>query len=90
MLLDCGYGDLDISDIKIGETSIDSYDDVEYEVTTTPTLFTQDIFELSVGAALTAENDTASRTTQTATTEISLDLIFAQGLFGVNSKNASV
>jgi len=28
MMLDLGYGDLDISDIKIGDTSIDSYTDV--------------------------------------------------------------
>lgn len=63
MMLDLGYGDLDISDIQIGETPISSYDDVEWEVSQNPTLFTQDIYELSVGAALKVENDTATRTT---------------------------
>jgi hypothetical protein len=86
MLLDLGYGDLDISDIRIGETDIASYDDVEWEISTTPTLFTQDIFELSVGVALTNVNDTALRTTQTASREISLDIIFGSGLFGVDDR----
>lgn len=90
MLLDLGYGDLDISDIKIGETAIGSYDGVEWEIGTTPSLFTQDIYELQVGVALNDENDVAQRTTQTATTEISLDLLFPQGLFGVNAKGDTV
>lgn len=86
MLLDLGYGDLDISDILIGETAISSYDGVEWEVTKTPTLFTQDIYELQVAATLNDENDTATRTTQTDTTEISGDIVFGQGLFGVDDK----
>ena len=54
MLLDLGYGDLDVTDIKIGETAISSYEDVEYEVSTNPALFSQDIFELAVGVSLNA------------------------------------
>lgn len=90
MLLDLGYGDLDVSDIRIGETDIDSYDDVEYEISTAPTLFSQDIYELSVGVALNASGDNATRTTQAASQEISLDIIFGQGLFGVNNKGKTV
>lgn len=90
MLLDLGYGDLDISDIKIGETAIASYEDVEWEISTSPSLFAQDIYELAVGSALTAVNDTATRTTQTASREISLDLIFNGGLYGVNDKAETV
>lgn len=90
MLLDLGYGDLDISDIKIGETPIESYEDVEYEISTAPSLFSQDIYELSVGVALNVSSDYATRTTQTASTEISLDLIFAGGLYGVNAKGETV
>lgn len=90
MLLDLGYGDLDVSDIRIGETAIDSYDDVEYEISTAPTLFSQDIYELSVGVALNASGDNATRTTQAASQEISLDIIFGQGLFGVNNKGKTV
>jgi hypothetical protein len=86
MLLDIGEGDdLDVSDIKIGETPIESFDDVEYEVTRTPTLFTQDIFEATVGTTLAA-GDSDTRTTQANTTEMSVDLVFPQGLFAVDEK----
>lgn len=86
MLLDLGYGDLDISDIQIGDTAIDQYDGVQYEITTTPTLFTQDIYEAAVGIPLTKVGDSATRTTQTATTQISLDLVAQNGLFSADSK----
>ena len=89
MLLDLGYGDLDISDIRIGETDIASYEDVEWEISTTPSLFTQDIYELSVGVPLNALNDTATRTTQASSQEISIDLIASGGLFGVDNKGAT-
>lgn len=94
MLLDLGYetepGSLDISDLRIGETEIESFDDVEYEISTAPELFSQDIYELSVGVALNGLSDYAIRTTQAATTEISLDLIFSAGLYGVNDKGKTV
>jgi hypothetical protein len=85
MLLDLGWGDLDISDIQIGSSPISSYSDVEYEISTTPTLFSQDIYEASVATTL-VDGGSASRTTQLATTEISLDLVFGNGLFGVDNK----
>lgn len=90
MLLDLGYGDLDVSDIRIGETDIASYEGVEWEVNTAPTLFSQDIYELSVGVTLDSSSDNAVRTTQAASQEISLDIIFGQGLFGIDSKNKTV
>ncbi|WP_130617988.1 host specificity factor TipJ family phage tail protein [Dyella amyloliquefaciens] len=85
MMLDCGYGDLDVSDIKIGETPIESYDDVEWEVTTTPTLFTQDVYELSVGTVLNNDSDSDTRTGQAGSAEMSVDLQFPNGLYGFNS-----
>jgi len=90
MLLDLGYGDLDISDIQIGETAITSYTGVETEISTSPTLFSQDVYELSVGVELDDAGNNAIRTTQSATTEISLDLIGPQGIFGVDSKGGTV
>lgn len=90
MLLDLGYGDLDISDIQIGGAAISTYQDVEYEISTAPKLFTQDVYEAAVGVDMSDQSDTATRTTQTATDEISLDLIFSQGLFGVNDKGKTV
>ncbi len=90
MMLDLGYGDFDVSDIQIGGTPIESYQDVEYEVTTSPTLFSQDIYESQVGISLNTTGDTAMRTTQTATTEISLDLVGPGGVFGVDAKGNTV
>lgn len=86
LMLDLGDGDTDNSDIEIGETPIGTYDDVEWEISKTPTLYTNDIYEAQVSAALNNENDTVQRTTQTQTTEISGDIVFGQGLFGVNAK----
>lgn len=94
MLLDLGLetepGSIDISDIQIGETPITSFEDVDYEISTTPSLFSQDIYELAVGVALNTSSDTAIRTTQAASREISLDLIFSGGLYGVNEKGETV
>jgi len=90
MLLDLGYGDLDISDIQIGSTPIESYDDVEWQISTTPTLFSQDIFEAAVGTALNNSGDNDTRTTQTGTTEISLDMVFSGGFYGVDNKGRTV
>lgn len=90
MLLDLGHGDLDISDIKIGETPIASYDDVEWEISTNPSLFTQDIFELSVGTVLNASTDTDTRVSQNPTNEVSVDIAFPQGLFAIDEKGKTV
>ncbi|MEN6538921.1 MAG: host specificity factor TipJ family phage tail protein [Mizugakiibacter sp.] len=91
MLLDLGPGDLDItpSDIKIGETPLTSFDEVEYQISTAPTLFTQDVFELSVGTVL-ADGNSDTRTTQTGTEEISLDLLAQAGFFAFDKKNHAV
>ena len=85
MLFDLGYGDLEISDIKIGETPIDSYDDVDYEISLTPDLFTDDIFEVSLADSFNAM-DVVTKTTQTLTDEVSIDIVFPGGLFGVNKE----
>lgn len=85
MLLDLGYGDLDISDIQIGGTAITSFQDVEYQIGTNPGLFTQDVYELAVGVDMSTDGATATRTTQSASNEASLDLVFSNGLYGVDT-----
>lgn len=90
MLLDLGYGDLDVSDIQIGSTPISSFDDVEYEISTTPSIFSQDVFELSVGTVLNNNGDTDTRTGQNPAAEMSVDLIFPSGLYGVTDKGKNV
>lgn len=91
MLLDLGKGDLVVSDTMIGETAIDEFDDeVQYRVTKTPQYFTNDIFELSVGVVLEDQGESAIRTTQAGTEEITIDIVFPQGLYGVNNQNATI
>ena len=63
MLLDLGYGDMTVSSIQIGGSDISTFTDVEWEVDTNPTIFSQDIFELAVAANL-AQSSTTIRTTQ--------------------------
>lgn len=88
MMLDLGFGDFDVSDIKIGETPISSYEGVQYEIAKFPTLYSDDIFEDSVGAALN-DHDTLVRTTQPEADEIGVVLDF-QGLYGATNKGAVV
>lgn len=81
-LFDLGYGELDVSDIRIGDTPIGDYEDVQWEVATTPTLYRDDINELAVGVTM-EETDSATRTTSPGVEEISLDLLFASGVFAI-------
>ena len=90
MLLDLGHGDLDVSDIQIGDTAISEYDGVQYEITTTPTLFTQDMAEVGVGVPLETTGANATRTTQAGSTEISVDLVAQSGIFGLNKKGTPI
>lgn len=90
MLLDLGPGDLDVSDIQIGNTPIASYTDVQWEVTRTPTLFTNDIYELQVGTVLNATGNSDLRASQANSSELSIDLQFPSGLFGVDNKGNNI
>jgi hypothetical protein len=91
-LFDLGYGDPDPSDMKIGDTDLANYTDVETEVSTSPTLFSQDIAETTAGDALNADGSTATRTSSLAADELSIDWANGSGLFGVdtNGKDVSV
>jgi hypothetical protein len=81
-----GYGPLQIEDIKIGETSIDDFIGVEYELregysTDTPvTLFTRSVGEDSLNIHLTQAGSWATRTTRANTDEITVDVNLPRGL----------
>lgn len=89
-LFDLGYGDPEPSEMKIGDTDLASYTDVETEIGTAPTLFSQDVTEVTAGNALNTDGNTATRTTSTNTDEISIDWANASGLFGVDSNGNTV
>lgn len=96
MLFVWGYGPLEISDIRIGDTSIDEFDDVEIETKqgfsddTALTLITNDPREnqLSISLASGVYN---TQTTSANTDEISIDITFPRGLveFGTTGNKIS-
>lgn len=86
MLFTCGYGPLSISDLKIGETDIDEYSGVSYEIKygydtdTDVTLYTNDVDEETLNVHLTSAGSWHTRTTEAETNEISFDIVFPNGL----------
>ena len=89
-LFDLGYGDPDPSDMKIGDTDLANYTDVETEIGTSPGLFSQDVTETAAGNALNTDGSTATRTSSASADELSIDLAWASGLFGVDKSGNNV
>lgn len=98
-LFSLGYGPLDISEIKIGDKSIDEYEDVQYEVregTTSDdpiTIYTQDVEETNIGVQL-LYNQAITRTAGQIADRLSIDVMFPNGLYfddsGTNTRNTAV
>lgn len=89
-LFDLGYGDPEPSDMKIGDTDLASYTDVQTEIGVNPSLFSQDVTEAAAGDALNTDGNSATRTSSANTDELSIDLVFASGLFGVDDNGNDV
>ena len=81
-----GYGPLDITDIKIGETDITDFIGVEYEVRqgfdndSPTTLFSKTVHEDSLNVRLTQSGSWSTRTTRVNTDEITVDINLPRGL----------
>jgi hypothetical protein len=86
MLFDLGYGDVQVSDMKIGDSDLSSFTDVEYEIGTAPALFSDDINEQTAGDALNNDGNLAVRTSAPNADEVAVDLIFPSGLIGADTK----
>lgn len=86
ILLLWGYGPLTITNLKIGETLITNFTDVEIEtiegdeVDQTLTLYPSDITETAVSVLLNEVDAGTVRTTEAGVDEISVDIAFLQGL----------
>ena len=86
MLAVWGYGPLKISDLKIGETPIGDFDDVEIETregrsTDDPiTLYTRNVFEERFSILLSSADSWHTRTTRSDTEEIILDFSTPRGV----------
>jgi len=82
-----GYGPLEIANVKIGDTPIEDFDDVEVSHNfgdgngwTNGNRFSKDVDEQALQAALTNSGGWVSRTTDEDVDEISVDVTWPQGL----------
>ena len=81
-----GYGPVKVTELKIGETPIEEFEDVLFEtVEGYPddpplSLFSNDVFEEIPGITLRNADSWVTRRTQIDTDEIDLDLTFPRGL----------
>jgi hypothetical protein len=87
VMLDLGYGDLEVpgEEIRIGDTPLSQFKDVQWEVTKTPTLYRDDVNEEAVSVTM-RDGDAATRTTAAGVDRIGLDIVFPAGLFAVSDE----
>lgn len=90
MLFTLGYGDIDVTDLKIGETNIDDYTDITYNIIKNVSssddlsIFTNDIETEQVNIDLQLLNPVL-RTSSIEQKYIQFDINFNAGLFGINA-----
>ena len=86
-----GYGPLDISDVKIGETPIDEFEGVEIEIREgfaddePIRLYPNAVREEGLSVALTFSGGWVTRTTEPNSTEISVDVTFPRGVATISN-----
>jgi hypothetical protein len=86
LLFTPGYGPVEISDLKIGDTALDEFEGVEYEFRPglpddAPCgLYSNTILEEGLSVELTQAGGWTTRTTNINANEISIDLTWPQGL----------
>ncbi|EFO32625.1 tail fiber protein [Roseibium sp. TrichSKD4] len=85
MLFCAGYGPLAISDIRIGETPLSAFEGVSHEVIedhtqSSPTLYTQPVYEEQGSMELDGPSGWVQRTTADDVTEISVDVSWPSGV----------
>lgn len=92
MIFVWGYGPLQLDDLRIGETPIEEFEEVEIEHLqgmpgdpTTFTLYSNAVHEESLSIQLKQEDDWVLRVTQADTDEISIDVTFPRGLVEFNA-----
>jgi len=96
MLVVWGYGPLRIEDIKLGETLITEYNDVEIETKegwstdTDLTLFPSSVNQETVSTILTSTTGRVTKTAQANVDELSVDIVFPSGLVQFNSAGTRV
>lgn len=87
LLLDLGYGNLDVQDIKIGSYDPSFFPNTTYAIGTNPAGFVQDVFEDQVNNQL-ADGTTYLETTPPGTNEIHVDIHYPMGFWNEYSNGA--
>lgn len=92
-----GFGDkLQITNIQIGETSIDEFDEVEMEhrlegnLHVSTSLFSDDVFQEDFSVLLNQADGFSTRSTQNGIDEVVVDITFARGLAQFTSNGQRV
>lgn len=91
MIFIWGYGPLNISDLRIGETPLSEFEGVEIETRrglpddTPLTLYSSSVMQNDMEVVLQAEDGYVLRTTETEADEISVDITLPRGLVYFNS-----
>lgn len=86
LLFCCGYGPLTLADLKIGQTPINQFQDVELEIRygfpddAPLTLFPSDVYEDNSSILLSSAAGWQQRTSQAHAKELSVDITFPGGL----------
>ncbi len=95
MLFVVGYGPLELSEFKIGETSLDEFEGVEIEVRNgyedepPITLYPGTIREESMSVLLEQSAGWTVRTSEPGADELSIDVTFPQGLANIQSNGSN-
>ncbi len=91
-----GYGPLLLSDFRIGDTALEQFSDYEIETRAgypddpPLTLYTQDVHEDAMSLPLDRDIGWQTRTSQTDTDELSVDITFPQGLYRITDTGDAV
>lgn len=84
---------MEVDQKKIGNTDLSEFTEVEHEITKgQSSLYPADVNEVVISAALNVADEPISitRTTDAGIDEISLDIVFPQGLFGYNDQGTTI
>jgi hypothetical protein len=90
-----GYGPLEITDLKIGDTPIEKYKEVEFELReglpgdTPLTLYPDQVIEEALSVSLISTDEPTTRYSPSDVTALSIDITFASGLIGFNDDGDS-
>lgn len=95
LLFDCGFGEVDVTDIRIGEQRVADLPDVEvvvhqgYKAGDPLSLYTRDVEAVQLSLNLPQDLSSVQATTAPDTRRLAVDLLFPEGLFYANNNGSN-